>query len=39
MDGLCDALEAHPRARFYAALSQFTRAFIGVEQQGFDLLS
>ena len=39
MDGLCDAIEGHPRARFYAALSQFTRAFIGVEQQGFDLLT
>ena len=39
MDRLCDAIEGHPRARFYAALAQFTRAFIGVEQQGFDLLS
>uniref|UniRef100_UPI0035AD8D49 TorD/DmsD family molecular chaperone n=1 Tax=Hylemonella sp. TaxID=2066020 RepID=UPI0035AD8D49 len=35
---LCDALEAHPRARFYAALAGFTRAFISVEQQGFDML-
>lgn len=34
----CDALEAHPRARFYAALAGFTRAFISVEQQGFDML-
>jgi TorA maturation chaperone TorD len=36
---LCDALEGHPRARFYAALAGFTRAFISVEQQGFDMLS
>lgn len=35
---LCDALEAQPRARFYAALAAFTRAFIGVEAQGFDML-
>ncbi len=36
---LCDALEAHPRARFYAALAGFTRAFMSVEQQGFDMLA
>lgn len=36
---LCDALEAHPKARFYAALAAFTRAFMSVEMQGFDLLS
>ncbi len=36
---LCDALEAHPRARFYAALAGFTRAFISVEMQGFDMLT
>jgi TorA maturation chaperone TorD len=36
---LCDALEGHPRARFYAALAGFTRAFISVEQQGFDMLA
>ena len=35
---LCDALQAHPRARFYAALAGFTRAFAGVEAQGFDML-
>jgi TorA maturation chaperone TorD len=35
---LCDTLEAHPRARFYAALAGFTRAFLSVEVQGFDLL-
>ena len=35
---LCDALEAHPKAQFYAALAQFTRAFVAVETQGFDML-
>jgi TorA maturation chaperone TorD len=35
---LCEALAAHPRARFYAALAGFTNAFIGVEAQGFDML-
>ena len=36
---LCDALEGHPRARFYAALAGFTRAFLSVEMQGFDMLA
>ena len=36
---LCDALQANPRARFYAALSGLTRAFVSVETQGFDLLT
>jgi TorA maturation chaperone TorD len=35
---LCDALAAHPQARLYAALAHFTRAFVGVEAQGFDML-
>ncbi len=35
---LCDAIEQHPRACFYAALAAFTRAFVAVETQGFDLL-
>ena len=35
---LCDALGAHPQARFYAAVAQFTRAFVSVEAQGFDML-
>jgi len=35
---LCDALSAHPRARFYAAVAELTRAFMSVEAQGFDLL-
>lgn len=36
---LCDALEAHPKARFYAALAGFSRAFFSVEAQGFDMLA
>jgi TorA maturation chaperone TorD len=36
---LCDALAAHPKARFYASLAAFTRAFINVEAQGFDMLA
>jgi TorA maturation chaperone TorD len=36
---LCDAIVAHPRARFYAALAEFTRAFMSVEMQGFDMLA
>lgn len=35
---LCEAVAAHPHARFYAALAGFTEAFAGVETQGFDLL-
>ncbi|MEJ7929088.1 molecular chaperone TorD family protein [Ramlibacter sp. AN1015] len=36
---LCEALQAHPRARFYRSLGAFTQAFLDVEQQGFDLLA
>ena len=35
---LCDALAAQPQARFYAAVAQFTRAFVSVEAQGFDMM-
>lgn len=35
---LCDALQGQPAARFYAALAHFTRAFLAVEVQGFDML-
>ena len=35
---LCDAISAHPKARFYAVLADFTRAFLHVEAQGFDML-
>jgi TorA maturation chaperone TorD len=35
---MCDAVAAHPRAKFYAAVACFTRAFLNVEAQGFDML-
>jgi TorA maturation chaperone TorD len=35
---LCDAIAAHPKARFYSGLAAFTRSFINVEVQGFDML-
>lgn len=35
---LCDAVRAHPRARLYGVLADFTRAFLQVETQAFDLL-
>lgn len=35
---LCDALQAHPKARFYAGVAGLTRAFVAVEAQGFDML-
>jgi TorA maturation chaperone TorD len=36
---MCDAISAHPQARFYGALAAFTRAFASVEAQGFDMLT
>jgi TorA maturation chaperone TorD len=38
LPAMCDAVTAHPRAKFYAVLAAFTRAFVGVEAQGFDML-
>ena len=35
---MCEAITAHPKAKFYAALAAFTAAFISVETQGFDLM-
>lgn len=35
---MSEAIAAHPKARFYAALAAFTQAFASVETQGFDLL-
>ncbi len=35
---MCEAITAHPKAKFYAALAAFTAAFVSVETQGFDLL-
>jgi TorA maturation chaperone TorD len=38
VNAMCDAIAKHPRAKFYAAVAEFTRAFAGVETQGFDML-
>jgi TorA maturation chaperone TorD len=35
---LCALVESHPRAKLYAALAVFTRAFMEVEAQGFDMI-
>ena len=35
---LCDAVQAHPRALVWREVAAFTRAFMQVETQGFDLL-
>ena len=35
---MCDDLSRHPGAGFYAALAEFTRSFMAVEAQGFDML-
>ena len=39
VNDLCDTIDAHPKARFYKALAGFTRAFVSVEAQGFDMLA
>jgi TorA maturation chaperone TorD len=36
---LCDAVTAHPKARFYARVADFTRSFMNVEAQAFDMLA
>lgn len=36
---MCEAISAHPKARFYASLAAFTAAFVSVETQGFDLMA
>lgn len=36
---MCDDIQKHPKARFYAAVAELTRAFMGVETQGFDMLA
>ncbi|MFS2164864.1 molecular chaperone [Variovorax sp. Varisp62] len=39
LPALCEAVSQHPKARFYAALAVFTRAFGDVETQAFDMLA
>ena len=36
---MCEVVMAHPKAGFYRDLSVFTTAFMGVEAQGFDMLT
>ncbi len=36
---MCDAISAHPKARFYKSLASFTQTFTHVESQGFDMLA
>ncbi len=38
VEALCDAVTANPRAVVWAAVAQFTRAFVQVETQAFDML-
>jgi TorA maturation chaperone TorD len=38
VERLCDAIVAHPKSDFYRVVSEFTRDFMAVEAQGFDLL-
>ena len=37
-NAMCEAIAAHPKARFYRSVSGFTQAFMSVEAQGFDML-
>ncbi|HSW07207.1 TorD/DmsD family molecular chaperone [Aquabacterium sp.] len=38
VEKLCDAVEAHPRADTWRAVAAFTRVFMQVETQAFDML-
>lgn len=38
LEAMCDAVQAHPRASVWTAVAGFTRAFVQIETQGFDLL-
>jgi TorA maturation chaperone TorD len=35
---MCDDIQNNTKARFYASLAELIRAFMGVEEQGFDML-
>lgn len=39
IEQLCDAVQKHPKARFYAAVAGLTCAFMTIEAQGFDMLA
>jgi len=36
---MTEAIAKHPAAKFFATLAEFTQAFLGIETQGFDLLT
>ena len=36
---MTDVIQKHPKAHFYEQLAEFTQAFLGIEAQGFDLLT
>jgi TorA maturation chaperone TorD len=36
---MTEVIAKHPKAQFIAALAEFTQAFLGIETQGFDLLT
>ncbi len=36
---MTEVIAKHPKAQFFAALAEFTQAFLGIETQGFDLLT
>ena len=36
---MADVISRHPKAECYARLADFTQAFLGIEAQGFDLLT
>ena len=38
VEALCDAIEVHPRANLWRTVAAYTRAFIQVETQAFDLI-
>jgi TorA maturation chaperone TorD len=38
VESLCDTVQAHPRAETWRAVAAFTRTFVEVETQAFDLL-
>ncbi len=36
---MTESIAKHPKAHFFAVLAEFTQAFLGIEAQGFDLLT
>jgi TorA maturation chaperone TorD len=36
---MTETIAKHPKAQFFGALGEFTNAFLGIEAQGFDLLT